>query len=38
MEWVTFCMAATAFILVFQETEKRKKIEKRLQQLEDQQK
>ncbi|MET3728329.1 hypothetical protein ABID52_001910 [Fictibacillus halophilus] len=38
MEWLTFIMAATAFIFVFQEIEKRKKIEKRLQQLEEQQK
>ena len=35
MEWLTFFMAVTAFILVFQEMEKRKKLEKRLQDLED---
>jgi hypothetical protein len=34
MEWLTSFMAGTAFILVFYEMEKRKKLEKRLRELE----
>jgi hypothetical protein len=33
MEWIAFFMSATAFLLVVQEKEIRKKLEKRLEEL-----
>ncbi|EJQ36087.1 hypothetical protein IEE_05468 [Bacillus cereus BAG5X1-1] len=34
MEWLALCMGSLSFLLVYQEMEKNKKLEKRIQELE----